>query len=158
MTSALATQIGGGHYKACAIQPMEFSMRNHWDAAAHTALKYVSRYRDKAGKQDLEKGVHCLQLREELISKEPVHLWERMVCFLFNTSDARSLLQQRSAIRMRTVTEISMVGYVVANGYVGLQAVALYKLEAYVHNGGRQALLEAVEAIRDLITQEYPDG
>lgn len=60
--SALDTQIGGGHYKGMKIQPMEYSMANGLDACQHTAIKYISRFRDKGGIQDLEKAKHCIDL------------------------------------------------------------------------------------------------
>ena len=46
--SALDTQIGGSHYAKLAIQPMEYSMANKLDACQHTAIKYVTRFRDNA--------------------------------------------------------------------------------------------------------------
>ena len=46
--SALDTQIGGRHYAKLAIQPMEYSMANKLDACQHTAIKYVTRFRDNA--------------------------------------------------------------------------------------------------------------
>ena len=60
--SALDTQIGGGHYKGMKIQPMEYSMANGLDACQHTAIKYISRFRDKGGIQDLEKAKHCIDM------------------------------------------------------------------------------------------------
>jgi len=60
--SALDVQIGGGHYKNMAIQPMEYSMKNGLDACQHTAIKYISRFRDKGGIQDLEKAKHCIDM------------------------------------------------------------------------------------------------
>lgn len=60
--SALDIQIGGGHYKGMKIQPMEFSMLNNLDACQHTAIKYICRFRDKAGIADLEKAKHCIDL------------------------------------------------------------------------------------------------
>lgn len=59
---ALDVQIGGGHYKNMAIQPMEYSMKNGLDACQHTAIKYISRFRDKGGIQDLEKAKHCIDM------------------------------------------------------------------------------------------------
>ena len=55
-------QIGGGHYKMMAIQPMHFSMVNKLDALQHTIIKYVVRFREKNGVQDLEKAKHCIDL------------------------------------------------------------------------------------------------
>lgn len=61
-TSALQTQIGGDHYKSLPIQPMEYSMANRLDACQHTIVKYVTRFREKGGLQDLEKAKHCIDL------------------------------------------------------------------------------------------------
>lgn len=59
---ALDTQVGGSHYKDMAIQPMTYSMVNGLDACQHTIIKYVSRFRQKNGIEDLEKAKHCLDL------------------------------------------------------------------------------------------------
>ena len=55
-------QVGGGHYKTMPIQPMHFSMVNELDALQHTIVKYVVRFREKNGIQDLEKAKHCIDL------------------------------------------------------------------------------------------------
>ena len=67
--SALDTQIGGDHYKTMFIQPMEFSMANNMDACQHTIIKYVSRFREKGGIQDLEKAKHVIDMLIEFESK-----------------------------------------------------------------------------------------
>ena len=67
--SALDTQIGGGHYKGMAIQPMEYSMANGMDPCQHTAIKYISRFREKGGIQDLEKAKHCIDMLIEFERK-----------------------------------------------------------------------------------------
>lgn len=59
---ASAKQIGGDHYKKLPIQPMEYSMKNKLDACQHTIIKYVTRFRDKGGIQDLEKAKHVIDL------------------------------------------------------------------------------------------------
>lgn len=74
--SALDIQIGGGHYKGMKIQPMEYSMANGLDACQHTAIKYISRFRDKGGIQDLEKAKHCIDM---LIEFEQKRLGEETV-------------------------------------------------------------------------------
>ena len=60
--SALDTQVGGSHYKDMAIQPMEYSMANQLDACQHTAIKYITRFREKGGIQDLEKAKHVIDM------------------------------------------------------------------------------------------------
>lgn len=68
--SALDTQVGGDHYKSMPIQPMEFSMANGMDACQHTIIKYVSRFRQKNGIQDLEKAKHVIDMLIEFETKK----------------------------------------------------------------------------------------
>jgi hypothetical protein len=60
--SPLETQIGGDHYAKLAIQPMQYSMKNGLDPLQHTIIKYITRFRDKAGIEDLEKAKHCIDM------------------------------------------------------------------------------------------------
>jgi len=64
--SALATQEGGDHYKTMAIQPIEYSFANKLDPCQHTIIKYISRFRNKNGREDLEKAKHCIDLLIQL--------------------------------------------------------------------------------------------
>ena len=64
-TSALDTQVDGSHYKDLKIQPMEYSMANKLDACQHTAIKYITRFREKGGIKDLDKAIHCIQMLKE---------------------------------------------------------------------------------------------
>ena len=59
---ATDTQVGGNHYTKLAIQPMRYSMENRLDALQHTVIKYVTRFRDKNGVEDLEKAKHCIDM------------------------------------------------------------------------------------------------
>lgn len=63
---AWETQVDGNHYIKLAIQPMEYSMKNNLNCLQHTIIKYVTRYKDKKGKLDLEKAIHCLQMLIEM--------------------------------------------------------------------------------------------
>lgn len=69
MISALDTQVGGSHYKDMPIQPMEYSMANGLDACQHTIVKYVTRFRQKGGIQDLEKARHVIDMLIEFERK-----------------------------------------------------------------------------------------
>lgn len=60
--SPLQFQVGGDHYRKLAIQPAEYTTRNGLGHLAGDTIAYVTRYKDKGGKQDLEKAIHCLQL------------------------------------------------------------------------------------------------
>jgi hypothetical protein len=63
--TALQKQVGGSHYAEMAIQPMEYSMANNLDACQHTIVKYVSRFRNKNGIEDLKKAIHCIEMLME---------------------------------------------------------------------------------------------
>ena len=56
------TQEGGTHYTDMKIQPFQFSMANKLDPMQHTIIKYVTRFRDKNGIQDLEKAKQTIDL------------------------------------------------------------------------------------------------
>jgi hypothetical protein len=58
----LNTQVGGDHYSKLRIQPMEYSMANKLDPCQHTIIKYVTRFRDKGGTNDLLKARHVIDM------------------------------------------------------------------------------------------------
>ena len=67
--SARDYQIGGDHYKGIGIQPIEYIMANNLDFCEGNVIKYVSRWRQKNGLDDLLKAKHYLEFlieREEL--------------------------------------------------------------------------------------------
>lgn len=59
---ATDTQEGGNHYKRYAIQPTEFIHRNGLDFIQGNVIKYVMRYKEKNGLQDLKKARHYIDL------------------------------------------------------------------------------------------------
>lgn len=61
-SNALKTQVGGNHYTKLKVQPMEYSMANNLDACQHTIIKYVTRFRDKNGIEDLKKAKHVIDM------------------------------------------------------------------------------------------------
>jgi hypothetical protein len=62
MSDSLKTMVGGTHYTKLKIQPMEYSMANNLNACQHTIIKYVTRYADKNGLEDLKKARHTLDM------------------------------------------------------------------------------------------------
>jgi len=64
--SALDTQIGGTHYKKFAIEPIEFIHKNGIGFCEGNAIKYLVRWREKGGKQDLLKAKHYIDLLLEM--------------------------------------------------------------------------------------------
>lgn len=57
-SSALDTQIGGGHYKKYEIEPIEFIIRNQIKGAEASIIKYACRHEDKNGAEDVRKIIH----------------------------------------------------------------------------------------------------
>ena len=49
-------QIGGTHYKDLEIQPIDYILGNQLGYAEGNVIKYVSRWRDKGGIEDLRKA------------------------------------------------------------------------------------------------------
>lgn len=64
--SALATQVGGSHYKDFEIQPIEYCEKNGLGACESAIVKYVSRWREKGGLEDLNKIKHYVDLLIEI--------------------------------------------------------------------------------------------
>lgn len=55
-------QIGGNHYKNYEIQPVEFAMKNNLNLCQANVVKYIVRYKDKGGREDLLKARHYIDL------------------------------------------------------------------------------------------------
>ena len=66
MSTANDTQVGGQHYKAKTIQPWDFIAANGLGYFEGNIVKYVSRWRDKGGVDDLRKARHYLDKLIEL--------------------------------------------------------------------------------------------
>lgn len=60
--TALDIQVGGSHYKQFGIQPMEYIFANNLGFVEGCIVKYISRWRDKGGIEDLKKIQHYCQL------------------------------------------------------------------------------------------------
>jgi len=59
-------QVGGDHYKLKTIQPWDFIAANNLGFFEGNIAKYVTRWRDKAGVDDLRKAKHYLEKLIEL--------------------------------------------------------------------------------------------
>lgn len=62
VVKALDKQVGGQHYKQHSIQPVEFSHYNQLGFCEGTIVKYISRWREKGGIEDLKKVIHYAEL------------------------------------------------------------------------------------------------
>ena len=66
MTIASEEQIGGNHYKKYKIQPIEFITKNNIPFIEGNVIKYLLRWRDKNGTEDLDKAIHYIELLKEI--------------------------------------------------------------------------------------------
>lgn len=66
LTSANSIQYGGKHYKQFVIQPWDYIAKNEIPFLEGSAIKYISRWRDKGGIEDLKKAIHFLEKVIEL--------------------------------------------------------------------------------------------
>lgn len=95
--SALDRQVGGDHYKKMPIQPMEYSMKNGLDACQHTAIKYITRFREKGGIADLEKAIHVVEMLIEF-EKQKLDAAPRVVTSTISPIDGMQVLRRLEEI------------------------------------------------------------
>lgn len=60
--SAKSEQVGGEHYKSLKIQPIDYILANDIGFVEGCCIKYVSRWRQKNGIEDLKKARHFLDI------------------------------------------------------------------------------------------------
>lgn len=75
--TAKKEQIGGSHYKNLAIQPVEYCHKNGLGFIESSVVKYVSRWRDKNGLEDLKKARHFLDLLIEMETPAEQPIWPK---------------------------------------------------------------------------------
>lgn len=63
---ALTTQVGGNHYSTMKYQPIQFAMDAQLNPVQFSIVKYVSRYKNKNGLQDLQKALHFCEIGAEI--------------------------------------------------------------------------------------------
>ena len=55
-------QVGGDHYKNLKIQPTEFILANEIPFCEGSIIKYISRWKNKNGIEDLKKVIHYAEI------------------------------------------------------------------------------------------------
>ena len=70
--NSLKTQVGGLHYSKYEIQPLSFAEYLQLTPIIFCIFKYLVRYKDKNGLEDLKKALHCVDVFVECGYKEPV--------------------------------------------------------------------------------------
>lgn len=64
--AAFKKQVGGSHYKDCAIEPIEYIYANKLGYCEANIVKYITRYNAKGGLQDLDKVIHYAEMLKEI--------------------------------------------------------------------------------------------
>lgn len=64
--TATKKQVGGKHYTDYKIQPVEFITSNNIGFIEGNVIKYLLRFKEKNGLQDLDKAIHYVELLKEL--------------------------------------------------------------------------------------------
>ena len=67
---ALKTQVGGDHYRALRIQPVEYIWGNNIPFIEGSVIKYVTRWRSKNGIEDLKKARHFIDLLIDMETRD----------------------------------------------------------------------------------------
>ena len=62
MEKTFEREVGGDHYVSQKIQPIEYIIANNLNFCEGNVIKYISRYKNKGGLQDLMKAKHYLEM------------------------------------------------------------------------------------------------
>ena len=54
-------QVGGNHYQL-PIQPIDYIVKNNLGFREGNVIKYVTRHKEKNGKEDIKKAIHYLEM------------------------------------------------------------------------------------------------
>ncbi|WP_198077576.1 DUF3310 domain-containing protein [Acinetobacter calcoaceticus] len=103
---AFDKQEGGDHYKKLVIQPMQYALANGLDAGQATIIKYVTRFKDKNGLEDLKKARHTIDLLIEHYYPEdsgdiPIAILEATVEYEINGEPKRQKISIPPTSRTR---------------------------------------------------------
>lgn len=91
-------QIGGNHYQCKAIQPWDYIISNNMGYLEGTAVKYITRWKEKNGIEDIKKAIHFL---EKLIETYYEQERQAKVAFDEDPSDPRDALRDRMGLGVR---------------------------------------------------------
>ena len=129
-------QVGGNHYTKLAHQPDELTLSYDLNGLEHSVVKYFTRWKDKDGLKDLQKGRHYIE--KLLHAEEQVTL--------------NRLMHPRPALRLR------VEGYVEKNGLDPREAMVVVLICRWRISSEAKHLRTALEAALDLIHDARMSG
>ena len=100
MNNPLASQVGGNHYVCMKIQPIVFIVDAQLSFIQGCIVKYITRYKNKNGKQDIEKCIHYSKLAIELNEAVPEL---SNICLAYNYCKNNNLEQLQTNIVISAV-------------------------------------------------------
>ena len=86
--SARDIQIGGSHYKGASLQPIDLILALELGFCEGSVIKYVSRWRDKGGVQDLKKAKHYIDFLIEEEEKKSTYIGQDGLVDLITSTNA----------------------------------------------------------------------
>jgi hypothetical protein len=70
LKKAKSYQVAGKHYTNKKIQPIDYIIANELDFCEGNVIKYITRYKDKNGVEDLQKAKQYIEFLIENLNKE----------------------------------------------------------------------------------------
>ena len=67
---SLDKQVAGDHYKTLKIQPIEYIYANELGWCEGNIVKYITRWKQKGGLNDIDKVIHYAEMLKEFQLKE----------------------------------------------------------------------------------------
>lgn len=80
-------QVGGSHYQKMKIEPIDFIMENDLNFCQGNVIKYVCRYKDKNGVEDLRKAKQYIDFLIEKEEKEEKQKMDDLTDFFLTESE-----------------------------------------------------------------------
>ena len=98
--NALQVQVGGDHYKNRAMQPIELITKTRCTFIQGCIWKYITRYKEKNGKEDIQKCIHYAQLAIQL--KDNGQLGYRKLDIVREYCKVNNLSKEQEAVILLT--------------------------------------------------------
>lgn len=131
--SALDYQVGGGHYKDRRIQPVQYWKANLMGGCESSIVKYLTRWQDKGGLEDVRKARHFLQF------------------ILEDEAYRRLYAEQRKAFPLHTGLGFRPDEYATENRLDMPERAILGHLDPWVRFGDASSLEGAVKWLDEMI-------
>jgi hypoxanthine phosphoribosyltransferase len=125
--------VKGKHYGLLGISPFQYSFANGLDCYQHTAIKYITRHRDKGGVADLNKAINTLELyKEELGVVETNNTCSNDIAEVEISAEVQAmqhLIEQVKGIKKNRGNDIDLV-FTLGRGGAWAAAQIAYALDA----------------------------